>query len=61
VSRKQIRWRAWWYLAIAVGFFLLAIDHLILRDKGWLIGIRLVLAAGFGMLSSMEFTNKRKL
>jgi len=29
-------------------FALLAIDHVITRDKPWLIGIRLILAAGFG-------------
>jgi hypothetical protein len=44
-----------------VGFFLLAIDHLIIRDKAWLIVIRLVLAAGFGLLSFTEFTKKKKL
>jgi hypothetical protein len=60
VIRKRIPWLAWWYLAIAVGFILLAIEHLIIRDKAWLIGIRLILAAGFGLLSGMEFTKKRK-
>jgi hypothetical protein len=60
VSRKRIPWLAWWYLAIAVGFALLAIDHLLIRDKAWLIGIRLILSAGFGLLSRMEFTKKRK-
>jgi hypothetical protein len=60
VIRKRIRWLAWWYLAIAVGFLFLAIDHLIIRDKTWLIGIRLILAAGFALLSGMEFTKKRK-
>ena len=56
---NQIRWLAWWYLAIAVGFVLLAIDHMIIHDKAWLIGVRLILAAGFGLLSRMEFTKKR--
>ena len=60
VNRKRIQWLAWWYLAIAVGFVLLAVDHMIIRDKPWLIGIRLILAAGFGLLSRMEFTKKRK-
>jgi hypothetical protein len=60
VSRKRIPWLAWWYLSIAVGFALLAIDHLLIRDKAWLIAIRLILAAGFGLLSRMEFTKKRK-
>lgn len=57
---KLIQWLAWWYLAIAIGFVLLAIDHVIIRDKPWLVGIRLVLAAGFGVLSFMEFTKNRK-
>jgi hypothetical protein len=61
VSRKRTSWLAWWYLAIAVGFALLAIDHIVIRDKAWLIGIRLILAAGFGLLSRMEFTKKGKL
>ena len=61
MSRKRAPWLAWWYLAIAVGFVLLAINHLIIRDKAWLIGIRLVLAAGFGLLSFMEFAKKKKL
>jgi hypothetical protein len=34
-----------------VGLVLLAINHLIIRHKAWLIGIRLVLAAGLGLLS----------
>ena len=52
---------AWWYFAIAIGFALLAIDHLILRDKPWLIGVRFVIAAGFGLLAYMEFhANRRK-
>ena len=58
---NQIRWLAWWYLAIAVGFVLLAIDHMIIRDKAWLIGIRLILAAGFGLLARMEFVKRRRL
>ena len=56
MKRHGISWLAWWYLAIAVGFCLLALDHVITRDKPWLIGIRLILAAGFGLLSRMEFT-----
>lgn len=60
MSRKRIPWLAWWYLAIAAAFLLLAIDHLILRDKAWLIGVRLILAGGFGLLSFMEFAKKRK-
>ena len=49
---------AWWYVAIAIGFALLAIDHILLGDKPWLIGVRVVIAAGFGLLAYMEFHAK---
>ncbi len=59
---RGFRWMAWWYLAIAIGFALLAVDHLITRDRPWLIGIRIVIALGFGFLAYMEFhTKNRKL
>jgi len=61
VRHNGIRWLAWWYLAIAVGFVLLAIDHMIIWDKAWLIGIQLILAAGFGLLARMEFVKRRRL
>jgi len=46
---------AWWYMALAIGFALLAADHILLRDKPVLVVIRLVIAAGFGLLSYSEF------
>lgn len=49
---------AWWYSAIALGFALLAIDHAITGDKPWLIGVRVVIALGFGTLAFMEFRTK---
>lgn len=49
---------AWWYVAIAVGFGLLTIDHIVTRDKPWLIAVRAVIAAGFGFLGYMEFHAK---
>ena len=52
------RWMAWWYVAIAVGFALLAIDHIVTGDKPWLIGVRIVIALGFGFLAYMEFRAK---
>lgn len=48
-------WLAWWYLTIAVGFGLLALDHVITRDKALPITVRLIIALGFGLLSYMEF------
>jgi hypothetical protein len=44
----------WWYLAIAAGFMILAIDHMMMREAPWLIGVRLVTAGGFGFLAWME-------
>jgi len=48
-------WLAWWYLTIAVGFALLALDHLITGDRPFPITVRLIIALGFGLLSYMEF------
>jgi hypothetical protein len=54
------RWMAWWYTAIAVAFLLLAISRAIIGDKPWLIGVRLVISAGFAILAAFEFKAKRK-
>ena len=55
----KMPWMGWWYLAIALGFLALAIDHALTRDKIWLIGIRLIIAAGFGFLAWMELRGRR--
>ena len=57
---KQLssRWMAWWYLAIALGFTLLAINRAIVGEKLWLIGVRVVIALGFGTLALMAFRGK---
>lgn len=57
---KRIRWIAWWYVAIAAGFLLLAIDHMLTGDRAWLVAVRLVIAAGFGLLAYMEFRGVRR-
>ena len=44
----------WWYAAIAAGFVLLALYHLLVSDVNWLIGVRLAIAGGFGLLAWME-------
>lgn len=51
---------AWWYAAIAIGFVLLAVDHLVTGDKLWLVGVRVVIALGFGLLALMEFKTKKR-
>lgn len=60
MQRKRARWMAWWYLAIAAGFALLAIDHIVMGDRPWLIAIRVIIAAGFGLLAYMEFRGVRR-
>ncbi|HTM48238.1 MAG TPA: hypothetical protein VL285_06145 [Bryobacteraceae bacterium] len=61
-GRKQMpnrfRWTAWWYASISLAFFLLAANRVILRDRPWLIGVRVVIAAGFAVLSMLEFRGK---
>jgi hypothetical protein len=44
----------WWYLTLSVGFAALAIDHVLIRDVWWSIGVRVIIAAGFGLLAWME-------
>ena len=51
-------WMAWWYCAIALGFMLLAINRAILGERPWLIGLRFVIALGFGALAALEFRAK---
>ena len=49
---------AWWYVTIALAFTLLAADRLMQGHAAWLIGLRLVIAAGFGALAAMEFMGR---
>jgi hypothetical protein len=49
---------AWWYVTIALAFLLLAADRLLQGQAAWLIGVRLVIAAGFGALAAMEFRGR---
>lgn len=58
--RRRFQWMAWWYAAIGLGFALLAIAHLVTGDKLWLVGVRAILAVGFGILALMEFNAKKR-
>ncbi|HEY7306620.1 MAG TPA: hypothetical protein VH601_21030 [Bryobacteraceae bacterium] len=60
MRQRRFQWMAWWYFAIAAGFALLAVDHILSRDKPWLIGVRLIIAIGFGVLGWMEFHSKNR-
>lgn len=53
-------WFAWWYAAISLGFVLLAINRAISGERAWLVGVRLVIAAGFAVLAGFEFRAKRR-
>lgn len=54
------RWIVWWYAAIAVGFVLLAIDHLVVGDNPWLIVVRFLIAGGFAFLAWFEARGRRR-
>jgi hypothetical protein len=48
----------WWYLAIAVGFVLLAVRSGLLGDLHWRVALRAAIAAGFAVLSWVEFRQR---
>lgn len=41
---------AWWYFAIAAGFFLLGLNRWIMGGRMWLIILRFAIAVGFLLL-----------
>lgn len=53
-DRKKV-WFRWWYVAIGVGFFLLATRALILGDAPVRIGLRYVIGIGFLVLAFLMF------
>jgi hypothetical protein len=40
----------WWYISIAIAFFLLAISRLLIGERPLWIGVRLLLSLGFAAL-----------
>jgi len=48
------RWFGWWYLSIAAGFLLLAIQRYLTGERPLLITLRLIIAAGFAALGYLE-------
>jgi hypothetical protein len=54
-----MRWFAWWYFAIAGGFLLLAVHRMIIGERAWLVGLRLVIAAGFALLGYWQYRSAR--
>lgn len=60
MNLSGFRWIAWWYVAISAAFLLLAISRAITGEKPWLIGVRLIISAGFAILAAFEFKTRRK-
>lgn len=59
MPKKALRWVAWWYVAIGIGFGLLAIQHMVTGDQPWLIAIRIIIGVGFGLLGWTELRGKK--
>jgi hypothetical protein len=55
---SRSRTYAWWYLTIALGFLLLAVNKALTGEKTWLVVLRLVIAAGFAALGYCEFRSR---
>jgi hypothetical protein len=51
---------AWWYLTVALGFVLLAVNKALTGEKTWLIVLRLVIAGGFAALGYAELRARRR-
>jgi hypothetical protein len=60
MNLSGFRWIAWWYVTISVAFLLLAISRAITGEKPWLVGVRLIISAGFAILAIFEFKSRRK-
>jgi hypothetical protein len=56
VTRSRIY--PWWYLTIAGGFLLLAVNKALTGENAWLVVVRLVIAAGFAALGYAEFRSR---
>jgi hypothetical protein len=55
VRRFESRHWGWWYLSIGIGFLLLGIVHLLDGAGFAAFALRIGVAAGFGILSWMQF------
>ncbi len=49
---------AWWYLTIALGFVLLAVNKALTGEKAWLVVLRFVIAGGFATLGYAELRSR---
>lgn len=48
----------WWYASIGIGFLLLALRAYLAGDLWWRVGLRVVIAVGFLLLSRAYWTPK---
>jgi len=51
-------WFRWWYVAIGIGFLLLATRALILGDTPFKVGLRYLIGAGFLLLAQLMFRGR---
>lgn len=49
----------WWYVSIGIGFVLLAVNRVVLGDRGWSIVLRFLISAGFFVLGYLELRGRR--
>ena len=57
-DRRNI-WFGWWYIAIGVGFLLLATRALILGDTPFKVGLRYLIGGGFLVLAQLMFRGRK--
>jgi len=57
--RSRSKWYALWYLCIGAGFFLLGMRALLLGGWIWGVVLRWIIAAGFIVLSILEFRGQK--
>jgi hypothetical protein len=52
------RFYGWWYASIGTGFVLLGINRLVQGDRSWVVLLRFLIAAGFGVLGWSELRRR---
>lgn len=58
MPENRSRLTGYWYVAIAAGFILLAINHMIAGHGVWPIVVRVIIAGGFAFLAWIDLRNK---
>jgi hypothetical protein len=60
VRWQKVKFYGWWYITIAAGFVLLAMQRWVIGERGWQNWVRLLIAAGFGALGWMTLRSQRR-